>query len=470
MILEMDKLKAPEELKQKYNELAAALHECKEDPDKSNYYISAILDCDHEMIDAYKATFKEYPLNVLDDVREILAAIELTDFTNWVAFNHGYVELLEKHDEEEFRTYPYKNIKEDFKSAVIFLQDKLYLQVDILTEYNSDNLGELPELIQEKAAEWYEPEKLPQKLTRPSIGKYMPTNRAEYPIDCISDSIFKQIQNKKDNGQFSIFTMPNTSRDHKIKDAVVVATVSWEELDADMDITMNNFDKRILIAYNALLSAGNDCFTVNQINYVLKGSSTPSADQKNRIDKSLEKMRKGIFVCSNMKELDAGMNYPGFNYDGMFLPFERKTVIYKGQEVEYIVPLYRKITEEEFTNEPPLISFARGRKQLTTISNKLLQVEKMQDTEENLSLQDYLLTFITRQKHYGVKSKELKFETIKKACNIPSKNANRMYTKLNRCLEHYKSCGYIVDYTMASPKADRITITFEPLKEVTSRN
>lgn len=445
MILEMDKLKASEELKAKHEELETLLDKHHGEDDKINHYINAIRDCEREMIDTYKATFKEEPLRVIDDVREVLAAIEKEDFDNWLSFTQAYIELLDEYNDEELKTYPYKDVKEDFKSAVMFLQEKVYLQIDILSAYNNNNLGELPELIREKAAEWYEPEDIPQnELARIIINKFLPVRNIDYPIDRPNNTIWKSLEAIETDGQLTIGRTILTGKGKKDKDVNVIMSVSWNQPGARLTVSLNSFDKRVYAACASLLKAGNEVFTITEIYKTLKGKGSPSETQAKRINDSLTKMLNGHLYFTNRAEVASKYNIPLLEYDGVFLPFERVKGTVKGKETTFI-HLFR---------EPPLISFARGRNQITSYKKELLQVE-MNDTEENLRLQDYLLTTISAEKKKKLNYFEVLFKTIKENCDITSRRLDRLTDKLKVILGHYKNNDFIADYQI---KEDRITI------------
>ena len=97
--------------------------------------------------------------------------------------------------------------------------------------------------------------------------------------------------------------------------------------------------------------------------------------------------------------------------------------------------------------EPPLISFAKQRNQLTTVEIKLLQ-SPVSKTDSNLLIDDYLLTRISRMKNGRSKSSnKILYQTVFDNCNIgTSKQKSRAKGTIKRYLEHYKSCGLFKKY------------------------
>ena len=79
--------------------------------------------------------------------------------------------------------------------------------------------------------------------------------------------------------------------------------------------------------------------------------------------------------------------YNHFRYDAALLPLERMQAIVNGQTVDSAFHLFR---------EPPLITFAKERKQVTTIERKVLQTP-ISKTNQNLLIEDYLLERSTFQ-------------------------------------------------------------------------
>jgi hypothetical protein len=128
---------------------------------------------------------------------------------------------------------------------------------------------------------------------------------------------------------------------------------------------------------------------------------------------------------------------------------ERISAIVNGQTTDSAIHLFR---------EPPLISFARERKQITTVSRKLLE-SPLSQTDSNLQIEDYLIEQISHIKSPKSKLKnKLLFETIFEKCNIKTPNQRaRARETITKLLDHYKKHNFIKDYKK-SP--DGITIFY----------
>ncbi len=152
-------------------------------------------------------------------------------------------------------------------------------------------------------------------------------------------------------------------------------------------------------------------------------------------------------------EREAGKySYPHFRYDGSLLPLERGTAIVNGKLADAAIHIFR---------EPPLISFAKQRKQITTLDIRLLQAP-VSKTDANLLIQDYLLERISRAKNAQThkSKKENNEEITEKKERIllktlyehtdatTKKQRQRVPEKLHKYLKFYTGQGFIARYTI----------------------
>ena len=153
-------------------------------------------------------------------------------------------------------------------------------------------------------------------------------------------------------------------------------------------------------------------------------------------------MLKAHIKLDNEDEAKA-YNYPHFKYEGNLLPIEMlSNVDIRGKITESAINIFR---------EPPLLSFAKGRNQVTTVPVKLLQ-SPISKTESNLMLEDYLIYRISKAKAKGKDKKPkfsniIKLETLYREMEITDRRAKpRLLDKVVRYLDYYKEVKYIVDY------------------------
>lgn len=277
-----------------------------------------------------------------------------------------------------------------------------------------------------------------------------PTDKLNYPLDKPNSVIWNLITDAaktNPNGQLKLAI--DTSKKGSKQDAVILYSINFDELPTGVKITkqLTQFDKRCYIAAAALYNAGNEVITATQVYGIMGNSGKPKADQLKKINDTLTKMGAARVYIDNQQEVQAAKGYKHFKYDAPLLPFERISAYINGQLTESAIHLFR---------EPPLISFARQRNQITTISRQLLE-SPINKTDANLRIDDYLLERIGHMKSgKGKAPRKMLFATIYKQCKITTaKQKQRAPEKIRRYLDHYKKCGWIKGYT---EDADGITI------------
>lgn len=261
------------------------------------------------------------------------------------------------------------------------------------------------------------------------------------PLDKLNRNIWKLLET--DTGeQISFAAEKNGSK----KQLDILYSINFDNLPKEVQITkkLTSFDKRVHTAVSALFNAGNTIITLSQIHYAMGNTSRPGDKQLVNINNSLSKMTGARIYINNTDEAKS-YKYPKFVYDGSLLPFERKTAIVNGKTTDAAIYVFR---------EPPMTTFARERKQITTLPLKLLQSPANQ-TDENLSIEDYLLERIAYSKH-GTGSNKIKLSRLCEECGITTtKQKQRLPGKLIRYMDYYVSCSHIKKY-----KLDDDSITF----------
>lgn len=268
----------------------------------------------------------------------------------------------------------------------------------------------------------------------------------EYPLDK-PNSIIWNLLERDTAGQVS-FNMAK----HGSKKAVpAYYSINFDELGDGITITKRLLpsDKRTYIAVSALFNAGNNIITLSQIHYAMGNTGRPSKQQLKKINDSITKMTTARIYFDNGEEATE-YKYPHFSYDGSLLPLERGTATVNGQLSDAAIHIFR---------EPPLISFAKQRKQITTIDVKLLQ-SPLSKTDENLLIDDYLLERISKAKNSKSKSCRILLKTLYDHADIVTpKQKTRAPEKINTYLQYYKEQGFITRFTMEPAKnPDSITI------------
>lgn len=271
-----------------------------------------------------------------------------------------------------------------------------------------------------------------------------------YPLDKPNSGIWNLIEMPA-NGQLRIDFDTTKDEDKKAgKSALVLYGLTFDDLPPEIAKKLTYYDKRVYVAVAGLHTAGNDRMSASQIYRAMGNKTSPSPEQIQKINDSLTKMGAARIYLNNAKETETYSKYPKFSYDASLLPFERVKVYINNTLTESAIHLFR---------EPPLITFARERGQITQLTPQLLE-SPISKTEANLQLEDYLLERIGRMKNpKATAQKKILFSTVYEKCKITGKQKQRTPDKIKRYLDHYKACGWIADYTM---EKDGVTIQTTP--------
>lgn len=283
------------------------------------------------------------------------------------------------------------------------------------------------------------------KKQLPNIAPRIIAQQAEsvdYPLDKPNSKLWELLTTTDPNGQLTIdFDTTKNGSDKKVSVYYSINFTALESMKA-LNITkqLTPFDKRVYIIAAALFNAGNKVITATQI-YKADHDKEPSEKDIKKIQDSITKMGAAHIYINNKSEIDANYGYPPFEYDASLLPFERLTVYSHGKLAEAAIHLLR---------EPPLITFARDRKQITTIDRQIL-LAPINKTEANLRIEDYLIERISHMKNEGRKTpQKMLYETIFSECGITEKKQKqRAPEKIRRFLDYYKECNLIKKYTEA---------------------
>ena len=280
----------------------------------------------------------------------------------------------------------------------------------------------------------------------PQIMAYN-SNKLSYPLDrpnAVIWDLIGEAATGATNGQFKI----DTSREGHENEALIYYGINFDELEnIKSKKRLTPFDKRVYIAVGALHNAGNEIISTNQIYaYMGGGKTNPSARDKEKINDSLTKMGFARIYLDNLIESKVYKGYTRFKYDAPLLPFERVSAYINGKLSNDAIRLFR---------EPPLISFARQRKQITTIERRLLESPQSK-TDENLRIEDYLIDRISHMKNQKKLSRKITYLKIYENCRITTKDQRRRAPgKIRNLLDFYIKCDWIKGFTESE---DGITI------------
>ena len=298
-----------------------------------------------------------------------------------------------------------------------------------------------------EAIEEVKNEQLKEQPVKADIQK---ADKINYPVDKVNNNLWGTLENTSD-GQLAFSTV----KTGKQKEVTILAAINFVNMEG-VKITkkLTNFDKRVYIAVAALWNAGNKVITLTQIHYAMGNTKRPAAYQLEKINEAVSKMTTAKLFLDNALEVEKlKYNYGKFKYDGALLPMERMTATIKGQLSDAAIHIFR---------EPPLMTFARERNQITTFDVKLLQ-SPVSKTDGNLAIEDYLLERIAGAKQAASKGKKVVINTIlyetlfQKVGITDRKQKSRAIEKIKTYLDYYKSNGYIKSYVA---EAKQVTFYF----------
>ena len=273
----------------------------------------------------------------------------------------------------------------------------------------------------------------------------------EYPLDKPNQIIWNLLE-KDTKGQVTL----NLAKFGSKQNLPAYYAINFDDLGSDITITKRllPFDKRVYIAVSALFNAGNNVITLSQIYYAMGYTGRPGTTDLEKINDSVTKMTTARIFFDNQQEADK-YKYPLFKYDGSLLPLERGTVIVNGQLADAAIKMYR---------EPPLITFAKQRKQITTIDVRLLQ-SPISKTDANLLIDDYLIERISKAKNGKGKQCRILFKTLYEHTGISDKpktsaekqQKKRAPDKVKKYLTYYQQQEFITRFTM---EPDGVTVVW----------
>ena len=275
------------------------------------------------------------------------------------------------------------------------------------------------------------------------------TDKIEYPVDKPNNNFWDnawRTLTESANGQLT-FSFDMAKKGSK-EELPLYLSINFDELQ-DIHITkkLTPFDKRVYIAVSALFNAGNTVISLSQIYKHMGYRGRPGATDIKRIHECVVKMMGAQISVDNALEAKSYPKYGHFTYRGVLLPVE----------IGELYDIQGALTDAaiHILKEPPLMTFARRRNQLTTVSLKLLQ-SPVSKTDANLAIDDYLIVQIKRaQKGQQHGKHRMLYKTIYKNTGIPNEpktntekqQKKRAPGKIDKYLNHYQTEGTINHYT-----------------------
>lgn len=451
-----DLSKAPEKVQETFSKNGKQIIESLQ----KQFDTGAVTDAITESV----AKISKHGINQINTVEALVAAIQgigkVVDST--VLSFKSFTKTETWKNLQDAILYFEKNADKIAASFTEFEQLRPYLEKELQKpEYENKTLDELSAIDEngnpsEENALWdkaiaaarLEYQKENGELPKTAIKR---ADLVEYPLDKVNNQIWNLLENDT-KGQLK-FAMENKADKKKGKQIDLLYSIDFDELGSDIKITKRllPFDKRVYIAVSALFNAGNNIITLTQIYYAMGYTGNPGKKDLEGINDSISKMTGARIYVNNEDEANA-YKYSKFVYDGALLPIERGTAVVNGQLADAAIHIFR---------EPPVITFAKQRQQITTIAVKMLQ-SPVSKTNDNLQIEDYLIERLAKakkQKEHRILYKTM-YEHIGLSDKTPAnqkKIKQRLPAKIEKYLKYYQQCNYIHRYTM---EKDGITVYF----------
>lgn len=212
--------------------------------------------------------------------------------------------------------------------------------------------------------------------------------------------------------------------------------------DPNVKITkeINHFDKRVMSACGTAFSSGYPIISATGIYYAMGGTGRPGEKHLKKINDSLTKLDMAKVFLDNREEAEL-YNYPHFvSKEDRLLHMKRVSKVVNGKRVDSII---------QILEEPVLMTFARQRKQISTIPIEVLQ-SPVTKTDNHMKIEDYLLIRIVRQKNVIKKLQDQQKSKYTQNRQKQIREAQKLTILLKTFYEH---TGYSKKDTTAKKRA-----------------
>lgn len=377
---------------------------------------------------------------LLQDMADIVEAVEKEDFQRRQARRRNEIKP-ESEPEELHRDYylegPWaEQMTENYKNCFQYIQQLLRVQIDEMERFEVSEES-VSTLISSRVSLWYT-----QTADFVPLISSTRLQKLDYMVEKINNEAWRMLE--EDTGGQIYFAAEQRGSKQKVTIYYSINFDGLEDIHAVKRLTP--FDKRVYIAVSNLYKGGQSIVTLSKIHETMGNNTRPSSTQLNRIAESIVKMQMAHITLDNHEEIDAKYKYPLFRYDGQLLE-ARMMQTYNVHGI---------ITDSAvmILHEPPLMEFAMGRKQVTTIKRDLL-TSQINKTNANLAIEDYLIEFIARQKRERkTKRFTMLYNTMEEKLKaiLTKDQIRRLPETVSRYLDHYKSQGYITGYAQNNEK------------------
>jgi len=371
---------------------------------------------------------------------------EEMDRQDYMTFNEtGVFNYLKDNALRDYFT-AYKDDPQKLEVLSFAIRKAIYDSPFVLSRYNPE----------------FEPDELgigdpgiPEPTEEPPLIRTVNINKSVvYPLDKVTQKIHNLPANIIDHlnrgEQLTLDLFPEQEK----LNATATYSIDFDKLPGvTISRQLNIIDKQIQIAAAALYDTGAEYISIQNIYEQMRYPGPAGGEDYKKIKQAVLKMMRASIHLDNENESKAfgASKRPKFEYDGQLFPAEMVTATINGKITKSAIHMFR---------EPPLITFAKSRNQITTIPADL-QAIPVNRNERNSLIDDYLKIQISHMKNPKGKKKisnRMLFETIFKYIGITERKAKeRSKTTIFKLLDFYKQKEFIKGY---KKDKDGVTIIF----------
>lgn len=287
-----------------------------------------------------------------------------------------------------------------------------------------ENMGALM-----KGPEWPAILEAARQAKAEAENKTLPTLDGEklkginYPISKVNKEVWDKARDEV-SGQYklSVDTTPNADP--------VQVSVNMDALPPEVLRNLSHYDRRVWTAAVSLWVQGCRVVSAANIFYAMGNNSKPNPDQIEKIDRSMYKMGATYIQIDNMNEA-ASTNYDLF--------FRDKFYLLKVEGTSAINPANGKVISSAYIlpeDEPKLLTFARMRGQVTTIS-RAVYAAPISQSENGLKLHDFLIDRIITMKREPQYSHKIKLAAVCEYMGTTTKHKDRLKDQIANLLTYF---------------------------------
>lgn len=221
------------------------------------------------------------------------------------------------------------------------------------------------------------------------------------------------------DGQMAFIAEPYAvSVGDKARPVTTLVSLVYEgELSGRLSL-LKGYDNTVLNAICSLIQANNRTFTINDIYRTLTGNSErrPQPKQKEMIKASMLKLSQTRITIDRTEE--AKNNMLTDEEGNRITSLKIKDTLISYREAEVKTENGRVINAYEIKSEPPLLQYARDKRQLISFPTSLLCFESVSSTQDNIVIAEYLVKQIVLMAKGKRDNKVISFDTICQATSI----------------------------------------------------